>query len=92
MCIRDSLKAICMPGEKVLVQTPVYNCFFSCITNSGCEVVENELKLSLIHILVSVSRTVNVCIVTLCCLILDVSRVDSDTTLFLLRSIINLIE
>ena len=38
------LKAICMPGEKVLVQTPVYNCFFSCITNSGCEVVENELK------------------------------------------------
>lgn len=33
-----------MPGEKVLVQTPVYNCFFSCITNSGCEVVENELK------------------------------------------------
>ena len=29
------LKAICMPGEKVLVQTPVYNCFFSCITNSS---------------------------------------------------------
>lgn len=42
--ISCSLKAICMPGEKVLVQTPVYNCFFSCITNSGCEVVENELK------------------------------------------------
>ena len=38
------LKAICMPGEKVLVQTPVYNCFFSCIRNSGCEVIENELK------------------------------------------------
>ena len=38
------LKAICMPGEKVLVQTPVYNCFFSCIKNSGCEVVENELR------------------------------------------------
>ena len=34
------LKAICMPGEKVLVQTPVYNCFFSCMTNSVCEVVE----------------------------------------------------
>ena len=38
------LKAICMPGEQVLVQTPVYNCFFSCIKNSGCEVVENELR------------------------------------------------
>lgn len=38
------LKAICMPGEKVLVQTPVYNCFFSCIANSGCEVAENELR------------------------------------------------
>ena len=33
-----------MPGEQVLVQTPVYNCFFSCIKNSGCEVVENELR------------------------------------------------
>ena len=27
------LKAICMPGEKVLVQTPVYNCFFSLIVS-----------------------------------------------------------
>ena len=42
--ISSCLKAICMPGEKVLVQTPVYNCFFSCIKNSGCEVLENELK------------------------------------------------
>ena len=38
------LKAITMPGEKVLVQTPVYNCFFSCIKNNGCEVEENELR------------------------------------------------
>lgn len=37
------LKAICLPGEKVLIQTPVYNCFFSCIKNCGCEVLENEL-------------------------------------------------
>ena len=39
-----TLKAITMPGEKVLVQTPVYNCFFSSIKNNGCEVVENELR------------------------------------------------
>lgn len=39
-----TLKAITMPGEKVLVQTPVYNCFFSSIQNNGCEIIENELK------------------------------------------------
>lgn len=38
------IKALSMPGEKVLVQTPVYNCFFSSILNNGCEVLENELK------------------------------------------------
>lgn len=41
--ISCALKAMALPGEKVLVQTPVYNCFFSCIRNSGCEVVENPL-------------------------------------------------
>ncbi|MBR3618679.1 MAG: pyridoxal phosphate-dependent aminotransferase [Bacteroidaceae bacterium] len=30
---------------KVLVQTPVYNCFFSCIRNNGCEVAESPLKM-----------------------------------------------
>ena len=44
-----------------------------------------------LHI-VSVSRTVNVCIVTICCLILDVSSIDGNTTLFFLRSVVNLIE
>ncbi len=37
------LKAFTLPGEKVLIQTPVYNCFFSSIANCGCEPVENEL-------------------------------------------------
>lgn len=41
--ISCALKAITMPGEKVLIQTPVYNCFFSSIRNSGCEVLENPL-------------------------------------------------
>lgn len=37
------LKALTMPGEKVLVLTPVYNCFFSSIRNNGCEVQESRL-------------------------------------------------
>lgn len=37
------LKALTLPGERVLVQTPVYNCFFSSIRNQGCDIVENEL-------------------------------------------------
>jgi len=44
-----------------------------------------------LHI-VSVARAVNVSIVTLGGLILDVSGVDGDTTLLLLRGVINLIE
>ena len=41
--ISCALKAMALPGEKVLVQTPVYNCFFSCIKNTGCEIEENAL-------------------------------------------------
>jgi len=37
------IKALTEPGDKVLVQTPVYNCFFSSIRNDECEMVENEL-------------------------------------------------
>lgn len=39
-----AIKALTMPGEKALVQTPVYNCFFSSIVNNGCQVLENELR------------------------------------------------
>ena len=38
-----ALKAFTLPGEKVLIQTPVYNCFFSSIANCGCAPIENEL-------------------------------------------------
>ncbi len=38
------IKALTLPGEKVLVLTPVYNCFFSSIRNNGCEVLESELE------------------------------------------------
>ncbi len=41
--ISCSIKAFTTPGEKVLVQTPVYNHFFSSICNQGCEILENEL-------------------------------------------------
>ncbi len=37
------VKALTVPGDRVLVQTPVYNCFFSSIRNNGCEVVANPL-------------------------------------------------
>lgn len=37
------LKAITNPGDGVIVQTPVYNCFFSSIRNMGCQLVENPL-------------------------------------------------
>lgn len=37
------IKALTIPGDKVLVQTPVYNCFFSSIRNNGCETVTNPL-------------------------------------------------
>ena len=38
------IKALTMPGERVLILTPVYNCFFSNIRNNGCEVVESPLQ------------------------------------------------
>ena len=37
------IKALTVPGDKVLVQTPVYNCFFSSIRNNGCEVLSCPL-------------------------------------------------
>ena len=37
------IKALTMPGEKVLILSPAYNCFFSSIKNNGCEVLESPL-------------------------------------------------
>lgn len=37
------IKAFTVPGDKIVLQTPVYNCFFSTITNNGCEVLPNKL-------------------------------------------------
>lgn len=38
------IKALTVPGDKVIVQTPVYNCFFPSIRNNGCEIVSNPLR------------------------------------------------
>lgn len=38
------IKALTKPGDGVVVQTPVYNCFFSSIRNNGCQIVTNPLK------------------------------------------------
>lgn len=37
------IKALTQPGDRVLIQGPVYNCFYSSIRNNGCEVVSNSL-------------------------------------------------
>ena len=38
------IKALVPEGHGVIVQTPVYNCFFSSIRNNGCRIVEAPLK------------------------------------------------
>lgn len=39
-----AIKALTLPGEKVLLQTPAYHCFFSCVKNNGCEILDNPLR------------------------------------------------
>ncbi|MDE6309102.1 MAG: aminotransferase class I/II-fold pyridoxal phosphate-dependent enzyme, partial [Muribaculaceae bacterium] len=37
------IKGLTRPGDKVIVQTPAYNCFFSSIRNNGCQLAANPL-------------------------------------------------
>lgn len=37
------VKALTVAGDKVLIQEPVYHCFFSSIERNGCEVISNDL-------------------------------------------------
>lgn len=41
--ISAAIKALTEPGDRVIIQTPVYNCFFSSIKNNGCEISESPL-------------------------------------------------
>lgn len=37
------IKALTIPGDGVILQTPAYNCFFSSIRNQGCRQIDNPL-------------------------------------------------
>lgn len=37
------IKAFCQPGDGVIVQTPVYNCFYSSIRNNECRLLGSPL-------------------------------------------------
>ena len=43
------IKALTQPGDAVLIQSPVYNCFFSSIRNNQCHVVESPLRIVAYH-------------------------------------------
>ncbi|MCR4694997.1 MAG: pyridoxal phosphate-dependent aminotransferase [Pseudobutyrivibrio sp.] len=43
--ISSTLRKLATPGEKVLIQTPVYNIFYNSILNNGLTVVESPLLL-----------------------------------------------
>lgn len=38
------IKALTVPGDKVIIQPPVYNCFYSSIRNNECELSSNPLR------------------------------------------------
>ena len=39
-----TIRAFCKPGDKVVIQPPVYNCFYTVIRDQGCTIVENRLR------------------------------------------------
>lgn len=39
-----AVQAFCMPGDKVLIQNPVYYPFDKAIENNGCHIVDNTLR------------------------------------------------
>lgn len=43
--ISATLGALTLPGDQVIIQSPVYNCFFSSIRNQGLETIDNQLIL-----------------------------------------------
>ncbi|AFM41340.1 bifunctional PLP-dependent enzyme with beta-cystathionase and maltose regulon repressor activities [Desulfosporosinus acidiphilus SJ4] len=43
--LNELVRAFAKPGDKILLQSPVYHPFFQAIKNHGCEVVNNQLGL-----------------------------------------------
>lgn len=39
-----AIKALTQPGDKVLIQTPVYYPFYSAVENNGCHIIKSSLK------------------------------------------------
>ena len=39
----SAIREFTAPGEKIVIQSPVYNHFFSCVRNQGREILENPL-------------------------------------------------
>ncbi len=44
--LHGAIKAFTYPGDEILIQGPVYHPFWSAITDNGCSVVNNQLKLN----------------------------------------------
>ncbi|MBQ9273379.1 MAG: pyridoxal phosphate-dependent aminotransferase [Succinivibrio sp.] len=38
------IQALSLPGDQLIMQTPAYNCFYSCTRNSGLELLRNPLR------------------------------------------------
>ncbi len=42
--ISSIIRKLTDPGDRVVIQTPVYNAFFPCIENHGCQALESPLR------------------------------------------------
>lgn len=43
--LNAAIRAFSHPGDEIILQQPIYYPFFSAVTNSGCQIVNNGLKL-----------------------------------------------
>jgi cystathionine beta-lyase len=44
--LNAAVKAFTLPGDEIVLQQPVYYPFFGVVTNNGCQIVNNPLKLT----------------------------------------------
>ena len=84
------IKALTMPGEKVLILSPAYNCFFSSIKNNGCEVLECGLQFTVNSLQLNTDKADNSSVnrnlltVNIDWIDFEAKCADEKTTLFLL--------
>lgn len=41
--LSTTIKALTKPGDGVILMTPVYNCFFTCVSNNDCRLIQSPL-------------------------------------------------